>query len=187
MKTIRAGLGMALLCAALPVAALEVQGVKLPDKASVGGGELVLNGGGLRTKVVFKVYVASLYLPQAAKDTPAVLAQAPRRIRLDLVRTLSGDQFVDALQDGLRDNNSEAELAAIKAGVDQMTSVMKGFGEVKEGSVVTLDFFDGATHIVLDGKERAAIAGEPFAKALARIWLGDKPVQADLKRALLGG
>ena len=28
---------------------------------------------------------------------------------------------------------------------------------------------------------------ERFNKALTRIWLGDKPVQADLKKAMLGG
>ena len=30
------------------------------------------------------------------------------------------------------------------------------------------------------------IAGEAFNRALTRIWLGDKPVQADLKPKLLG-
>jgi len=28
---------------------------------------------------------------------------------------------------------------------------------------------------------------EPFNRALTKIWLGDKPVQADLKKAMLGG
>jgi len=30
------------------------------------------------------------------------------------------------------------------------------------------------------------IEGEDFYRALLRIWLGDKPVQEDLKKALLG-
>ncbi len=33
----------------------------------------------------------------------------------------------------------------------------------------------------------APIAGEDFYRALLRIWLGDRPVQDDLKKALLGG
>jgi long-chain acyl-CoA synthetase len=64
---------------------------------------------------------------------------------------------------------------------------MKTFGQVKEKDVVTLDFHDDATHVSLNGEEKGAIAGEPFNRALTRIWLGDKPVQADLKKALLGG
>jgi long-chain acyl-CoA synthetase len=167
--------------------AAEVGGVKLDDKTAVGGQDLVLNGAGIRTRVFIKVYVASLYLPAKSADVAAVLAKAPRRIQMNLLRDLSGDQLVGALNDGLKDNNSEAEMAAVKAQAEQMTSIMKGFGEVKEGNVVALDFVDGMTRISLNGAAKGSIAGEAFNKALTRIWLGDKPVQADLKKAMLGG
>ena len=62
---------------------------------------------------------------------------------------------------------------------------MKAFGEVKEGNVVTLDFVDGATVVTLNGAAKGTIPGEPFNRALTKIWLGDKPVQADLKKAML--
>jgi Chalcone isomerase-like len=39
----------------------------------------------------------------------------------------------------------------------------------------------------INGQSKRTIAGEPFNAALMRIWLADKPVQADLKKALLGG
>src|SRR5262249_4314994 len=118
----------------------EVGGVRLDDKTSVAGQELVLNGAGIRTRLVFKVYVASLYLPQRASDLPAVLAQAPRRIQLNLLRALSADQFVDALNEGLEANNSPAELAAVKVQTDQLLGIMKTFKEVKEKDVIALDF-----------------------------------------------
>jgi long-chain acyl-CoA synthetase len=167
--------------------AADVGGVKLDDKTSVGGQDLVLNGAGIRTRAFFKVYVASLYVPARSGDVAAVLAKGPRRIQMNLLRDLSGDQLVGALNDGLKDNNSEADLAAVKTQADQMTSIMKGFGEVKEGNVVTLDFVDDGTRISLNGAAKGTIAGEAFNKALTRIWLGDKPVQADLKKAMLGG
>jgi hypothetical protein len=106
---------------------------------------------------------------------------------MDLLRNLSADQLSDALLEGLKDNNSDAELAAIKGGTGEMVMAMKGFGDVKEGSVVMLDYVEGATRITLDGKLRATIAGEAFNKALTRVWLGSKPVQQDLKKAMLGG
>jgi len=41
---------------------------------------------------------------------------------------------------------------------------------------------------VVDGKPAGApIQGEDFYRALLRIWLGERPVQEDLKQALLGG
>jgi len=177
---------LALLVTA-PALAADVGGVKLDDNTGVGGQDLVLNGAGIRTRAIFKVYVASLYLPAKASDLAGVLAQSPRRIQMNLLRNLSPDQLVDALNDGLKDNNSEAEMAAVKPQADQMTSIMKGFGDVKEGNVVTLDFVEGATKIGFNGAAKGSIPGEAFSKALAKVWLGDKPVQADLKKAMLGG
>jgi long-chain acyl-CoA synthetase len=175
-----------LLLFAAPVLALDVGGVKVDDRASVGGEQLVLNGAGVRTRVMFKVYVASLYLPAKTSDAAAVFAKGPRRIQMNLLRTLAPDQLVDALTDGLKDNNSDAELAAVRAQTDQLMSIMRSFGEVKEGSVVTLDFVDGSTVVGLNGTPRGTIPGDAFNKALTKIWIGDRPVQADLKKALLG-
>jgi long-chain acyl-CoA synthetase len=172
---------------AAPAFALDVGGVKLDDRAAVGGQELVLNGAGVRTRVVFKVYVASLYLPARTNDVAAALARAPRRIQMNLLRTLAPDQLVDALNEGMQENNSEAELAAVKAQTDQLMAIMRSLGEAKEGNVVTLDFIDGATAVGFNGASRGTIPGDAFNKALTKIWLGDKPVQADLKKALLGG
>ena len=183
----RAALSLVLVVVAGAVLAAEVGGVKLDDRANVGGQELVLNGAGLRTRAVFRVYVGSLYVPAKATTPAAVLAKGPRRIQLNLLRNLSADQLVDALVDGLRDNTPEAELAALKPQTDQLVSIMKSFGDVKEGDVVTLDFVDGATRIAHNRQPKGSVAGEPFNHALTRIWIGDKPVQGDLKKAMLGG
>ena len=180
-------LTMMVMLFAVPALAAEVGGVKLDDKVSVGGQELVLNGAGIRTKAIFKVYVASLYLPKKATNLDAVLAGVPRRIQMNLLRSITPDQLVDALVDGLNDNNSAQEMAAVKTQADQLVAIMKAFKEVKEKDVVTLDFVDGATKVNLNGEAKGSIPGEAFSKALARIWLGDKPVQADLKKAMLGG
>ena len=167
--------------------AAEVGGVKLDDKTSLGGQEVVLNGAGIRTKAIFKVYVGSLYVPAKVSDLSGVLAKAPRRVQMNLLRNLSSDQLIEALVDGLKENNTPQELAAVKAQVDELVAIMKAIGDAKEGNVVTMDFVDGATRIGFNGTAKGAIAGEPFNRALMKIWLGDKPIQSDLKKALLGG
>jgi hypothetical protein len=167
--------------------ALEVAGVALPEKAQVAGRELVLNGAGLRKRAIFKVYVGSLYLPKKATTGEAVLAQAPRRVQLNVLRDLSADQLIGALDEGLKANTTAAEYQSLATQLGEMAAIMKSFGQAKEGSVVTLDFVDGATKIGLDGAERGTIAGEPFNAALIRIWVGEHPVQEDLKKAMLGG
>ena len=173
--------------AAVPAAAVEVAGVTVKDTATVAGKALVLNGAGLRTKVIFKVYVASLFLPAKATDLKSVVAAGPRRIQLNMLRTLSAETFVEAFEEGLKNNNSAAELEAIKEPHAEMSKIMKSLGEVKEGSVVTFDFVDGATSFAVNGVVKGSMAGDAFNTAFLKIWLGSKPVQDDLKKTLLGG
>ena len=49
------------------------------------------------------------------------------------------------------------------------------------------DFVEGATRITLNGQAKTSIPGDAFNAALMKVWLGDKPVQADLRKAMLGG
>src|SRR6478752_8468464 len=102
--------------------ALDVEGVKLDDKASVGGQDLVLNGAGLRKRAIFKVYVGSLYVPAKARTVQDVLAKGPRRVQLNLLRNLSADQLVEALMEGLKQNLTEPEMQAIAAPVGEMAA-----------------------------------------------------------------
>ena len=47
---------------------------------------------------------------------------------------------------------------------------------------------DTGTQVTVNGKVRgSAIAGEDFFASVLRIWLGEKPVGAGLKKGLLGG
>src|SRR5260221_3345518 len=97
--------------------AADVGGVKLNDKLTVGGQELVLNGAGVRSRAMFKVYVGSLYVPAKATTLAAVLEKAPRRFQLNLLRSLSAEQVVDALSAALKDNSPLEERAQVKAQV----------------------------------------------------------------------
>jgi len=134
-----------------------------------------------------KVYVASLYLPAKAGNLAGVLAAEPRRVQLNLLRDLSADDLAGALADGIRDTSTAEQAAAIKTQIDQLVSIMKSIGQVKTGDVVTMDFAGGQTRIGHAGQPKGSIEGEALNAALMRIWLADKPVQADLRKALLGG
>jgi hypothetical protein len=167
--------------------AAEVGGVKLDDKVALGGQELVLNGAGIRTGAIFKVYVGSLYLPAKATSAADVYAKSPRRVQLNMLRDVGADQMHDALSDGIKQANPPADVAAVKAQADQLASILKGIGELKEGQVLTFDYANGATTVLHNGAAKGTIPGEAFNKALLNAWLGDNPVQADLKKAMLGG
>ena len=47
--------------------------------------------------------------------------------------------------------------------------------------------FGDATKISFNGAPKGSVAGDAFNRALAKIWIGDNPLQPDLKKAMLGG
>jgi hypothetical protein len=168
----------------------ELEGVKLAPTAQVGAATLQLNGAGVRTRAIFSVYVAALYVPQKATDAAALLAQkGPRRITLTMLRTVDADTFAEALNDGLRKNHGEAQLAGFKAQIEALNANLKAAGEAKKGDVIQLEFTpETGTRVTVNGQPKgSAIAGEDFYTAVLRIWLGDKPVDGSLKKGLLGG
>lgn len=165
----------------------EVAGVKLADRATLGNTELLLNGAGLRTRLFFKVYVAALYAPKKSQNPAAILeSREPRRVNLHLLRELDADALVGALKDGLRQNHSDSELAVLKTDVDQFETLMRAIGTGKPGDVIALDFTVEGTAVGFNGQAKGTVAGEAFGRALLKVWLGEKPVDAGLKQALLG-
>ena len=180
-------LALLLLLWVLPAAALEVAGVKVPEQTKVGAADLVLNGAGIRTRFVFKVYVGALYLGRKTSAAGEALAQpGAKRVALTLLRNLSADQLKEAFEAGIDANNGAAELATLKPRIAQLLAL---FTDTKEGDVILLDFVPGSgTVVTLNGApDGKPIPGEDLYRALLRIWLGDKPVDGDLKKAMLGG
>ena len=170
--------------------AMEVEGVKFDTTVQVGGQPLQLNGAGVRTRLMFKVYAAGLYVPQKSNAAATLLAQkGPRRVAIGMLRNVDADTFVGALNDGLKANLTAEQLAGFKPQVDALNANFKAIGEAKKGDRIDFEFTpEAGTRIVVNGQPRgAAIPGEGFFEAVLRIWIGDKPVDADLKRGMLGG
>src|SRR5512137_2040487 len=180
-----------LLTAATALAqAVEVEGVKFEPTVQVGGQPLQLNGAGVRTRLMFKVYAAGLYVPQKSNSPAALLAQqGPRRVAIGMLRNVDAETFAGSLNDGLKANLNEKQLAGFKAQIDALNANLKSVGEAKKGDQINFEFVpDTGTRIVVNGQPRgAAIPGEDFFEGVLRIWIGEKPADADLKKAMLGG
>jgi Chalcone isomerase-like len=182
-------LALLLGCFCISAHSAEVAGVRLEDRDRVANADLALNGAGLRKRAFFQVYAIGLYLPEKkAVAAEAVAATGPKRVAIHMLRDVDADQFTDALMDGMKDNHSEAEMKALDPRVKQLAAILVEMKEAKKGMRITLDWIPGSgTQVTVDGKSAGVpVPGEDFYRALLRIWLGDNPVQADLKKALLG-
>jgi hypothetical protein len=168
--------------------AAEVAGVRLEDSAKNGNTDLMLNGAGLRKKLFFKVYVAALYAPKKTANAAEIIeSREPRRIEMHMLRDMDADTLINVLKEGLRQNHSESELAALKTDTERFEIVMRGIGNAKSGDLIVIDFSADGTSIGFNGQAKGGVAGSGFGKALLKVWIGDKPADAGLKQALLGG
>lgn len=175
------------LCAPFCTQALEIKGVKIDETTQMGGTVLVLNGAGVRTKLMFKVYVAGLYLTQKQTDANVVISDTGnKRVSMHFLRELSAEKLLHGMNEGFEDNNSAAEMAAISTQMNAFRQMMTSAKAVKEGDVIVLDLTSAGTQVGLNGKLLGAVEGAAFNQALLRVWLGAHPVDASLKKAMLG-
>jgi hypothetical protein len=162
----------------------EVGGVKFPETLSVEGKELKLNGAGVRTKAIFKVYAAGLYVETPSKDAAQILsADQIRRVRLLMLRDLEKAKITDAITEGVQKNN-KAQVAALKQRLDTFNAAIP---DLKKGDELTITYVPGkGTRVQSKSGQEISVEGKDFADALFGVWLGKDPADDDLKEGLLG-
>lgn len=174
------------LALSVPLAAQgvrEFKGVKSEEKISYGGTELVLNGMGLRKKVIFNVYVASLYLEKASADGNAIAGSAQVKI-MDLVflRAVGGETIAEAIENGFKNNARD-----MKALAERLKALKTLIPDLKKGDRVRfVSGKNGDLEMLFNGGKKGEIKGKDFSETLFRVWLGDKPADENLKKGLLG-
>ncbi len=170
---------------AVVVLAGEAAGVRMPDTITVEGKTLKLNGIGLRKKLMFKVYVAGLYVETPTKAPEAIISsEQVKRMDLRILRSLKASKVTEAIEEGF-EKNSKAQMGALKERLAKFSAM---FSDVNEGDEILMTYVPGkGSSVSIKGVERGTVEGRDFGDALFSVWLGPDPVQEDLKRALLGG
>ncbi len=170
---------------AVPIVAGTLAGVTLPDTMDVDGQPLVLNGMALRKKVIFKVYVAGLYLPAKEKDGVKILTSDGARCTvMHFLRSVSAKQVNEAWYDGL-EANTPGYSAQLKGQFDALAALMESF---KDGDKLVFTYMPGVgTEVKVKGKVKGTLGDKAFADALFACWIGKKPGPGEkFKAGLLG-
>lgn len=169
---------------------IDVAGTSFAATATVGGKPLVLNGAGLRTKFLVKVYALGLYVPQKSSSVSQLITlNGPELVEIHMLRKVDAKTFVDALHEGLDANNSKDALAKIQPQIDQLDSLMKGVGTANNGDVIKFEYIPvSGTQLYINGSKLGSSigGGSDFYTAILKIWFGSDPVDKDLKTAVVG-
>jgi hypothetical protein len=155
--------------------------------------DLSLLGVGVRTRSIFrvKVYAIGLYVADSALAGPLAVHKgkfgAPefyrdlvwgdfeKQINMRFVRDVTREEVQQAFRDELPQVN--------RARLDVLAS---HFRDTKAGEEYVLRWSPGGVlETSFAGQANSPIADKDFAAAVFGIWLGPRPVQADIKRGLV--
>ncbi|WP_394128822.1 chalcone isomerase family protein [Shewanella maritima] len=166
------------------VQAKQVAGIELETRVSAQGQELKLNGAGVRSKFFMDLYVGSLYLPEPQTQLEAVLAQNVAAVRLNITSgMITSKRMTDAITEGF-ELAAGNDLPKLQEKVDTFMAMFTD--EITEGDQFTfVTTKDQGVESFKNGQSQGSIEGEDFRQALLKIWLGDKPAQRSLRKAML--
>jgi Chalcone isomerase-like len=99
-----------------------------------------------------------------------------------LLRDVSRETFVQAVETGIL-RNSSLSMPTLRGRLDLLEQTLPA---LEKGNVLDFTYLPGAGTLLCDQGQQMTIPGKDFADALFSAWLGTKPVNAALKRELLG-
>jgi len=174
-----------LLCQPLQAASRTVADISFEESASIDGHQVLLRGVALlRWLNIFKVYVAALYLPEGSASND-VLADIPKRLEISYLVSIPGPDFGKGAEAVLERNILPDELARLRNRIDRLNAA---YLDVKPGDRYALTYAPGkGTELSYNGRPLIFIEGADFAAAYFAIWLGEDPIDGEMRSKLVNG
>ncbi len=165
-----------------------INGVTLSPKIAPAKTELILNGGGVRTKFFMKVYVAGLYLQTKTNKPQEIIdADKPMSVRIHIISNLmTSANMATAIREGF-EKSTKGNVAPFKKEIDVICTIFQG-DVIKVGDLFEIYYVPGkGVRANKNGKDQGVImSGIDFKKALFGIWFSPDPVDENLKKGMLG-
>jgi hypothetical protein len=138
---------------------------------------------GLRKKLWVKVYLASLYLETPSEDARQVIASDQiKRVQMNMLRDLERVKIAEAVQQGF-EKNSAPQMPRLQERLDRF---LRAVPDLRGGQSIVITYIPGRGTVIKAGAgEEVSLPGKDFADALFSVWLGENPVDGDLKQEML--
>lgn len=134
---------------------------------------------------VIRVYEAALYAPSASTRAQILDAAVPRRLEIVYRRPLDAQLLAAVAAQTLERQHGAETLRHWQAQID---SLHAAFRDVSDGDRLALTMApEHGLWLEFNGREVARINKPQFGRLYFGIWLGDPPLSASLRDALLPG
>jgi len=164
----------------------KVGDATLPNKVEFNGESLTINGAGIREKFFFDIYAGGLYLNKKSSDAKDIAdADETMAIKLHILSSMmSRSKMAGAIRDGFK-KSTNGNTASYNDRIEKFIGFIKD--EIEVNQIYDIVYEKGKGSVLYkNGEEKGIIEGLDFKKALFKIWLGNKPADKDLKKAMLG-
>ena len=162
---------------------VRLAGVHIPPSTFVDGHELVLNGVGLESMFMVRVYVASLYLEIPSSNPALIISSRQEKVlTLHFLHSIGADQMISSMEQDIMDNSPDLSQDQI---VDR-DQLLKSLKDVQPGDELRFVISNkGETLVFQNGKMSVDLKSPASSEMLLSIWMGQEPPTADLKAGLL--
>lgn len=170
---------------ARPLSAAQIDDVHFHDQVKTSNTTLTLQGAGLfYHNASIKVAAAALYLSDQQRASE-VLGDVPKLLDMEYFRRVRARDLVAGANAMLVLNVPANRLAELRPQINALHAL---FQNVRAGDRCSLTYLPGVgTWLTINGHGQGTIPGAAFAAAYFSIWFGEQPMDAGLKRQLLGG
>lgn len=166
----------------LTLLSTELFASNLPPTLNFNDTKLILNGYGVRKKLMFSIYEIGLYTPTKMSELKEIYTSDRKALRLFFIyKKLEPKQIKDAFEDGIVLNHKELKDS------DESKKFLSIFNfDVKEKD--TIDFYFDKTNfsVYYNEKQIGTFTNSVLSKAILDIYLGENPIDKGLKNKLLG-
>ncbi|BDY06533.1 chalcone isomerase family protein [Ferrimonas sp. YFM] len=159
--------------------------VELADNLTLDGVEMPYRGAGIRSKFFMDLYVSSLYNQESLPAGELMEGQTATTIQLDIISSMiTSEKMTASMEDGFAQSAGK-HLPQLKEQISQFTQAFSA--PVSEGDTFQIVSIPGQpVELIKNGTKLVAVEGELFRSVLLGIWLGDDPLDDDLKEEMLG-
>lgn len=163
------------------------EGVTIPRTITFQNKTLQLNGAGSRSKMWVDVYIQALYLSQLSPNpTEIINDKTEMSIRIEITSALvSSGKLTRAMHAGFEKSAGD-NFKTLEPKMELLKSFLSE--DITKGDVFELSYnpADQSIWVIKNRELKGKIEGFEFKKVFFGIWLGDKPVDEELKNNLLG-
>ncbi len=145
---------------------------------------LVLRGVAVKNVLLMRIFRAGLYLPVSIDSKNALDLNVPKNLLVLFFLRISSNDFTNYIIDHMKPNLTKLEFQSLE---NQLKLMRELFPNILPGDTLSLFYQPGeGTSFIHNGQTRGTIQGELFSKAIYSTWIGDKPIDHNIKNQVLG-